>query len=146
MVDGGDRRMSVKISGKVSIDGGSCHTEVATNDVRHGVDLGAKAEAPGAATNGGELLCLALATCFANDVYREAQRDGVQVSRVEVVVDAEFGGRGDPARSLAFRVRVSGDDDPKRLRRLVEDTDGVAEIQNTLRLGIPVELVDIQVE
>ena len=33
-----------------------------------------KADGRGSAVNGGELLMLALATCFCNDLYREAER------------------------------------------------------------------------
>jgi organic hydroperoxide reductase OsmC/OhrA len=61
-----------------------------------------KASLPSSAgTAPGELLCLALATCYCNDVYREASRRGLAIRGVEVGVAAEFGGRGEPARRLA---------------------------------------------
>jgi len=54
----------------------------------------------GSSANGGELLCLALATCYCNDVYREADRRGIAVVRVVVEAQAEFGGEGEAARKV----------------------------------------------
>ena len=45
----------------------------------------------GSSATGGELLCLALATCFCNDFYRKAEKQAITVIRVEVEVKAEFG-------------------------------------------------------
>ena len=58
----------------------------------------------GSATNGGEFLMLALATCFCNDLYREALRLGVTLEEVQVEAVADFAGVGLAAsnvRSLA---------------------------------------------
>lgn len=94
----------------------------------------------GSARNGGELLCAALATCYCNDVYREAARRGLVVRAVEVEVEAEFGGRGEPARRITYTARVVSDAAPDDLEAMLRDTDAVAEVQNTLRAGLPVEL------
>ena len=48
----------------------------------------------GSSVNGGQLLCLAAATCYCNDLYREAKQRGIEVLRVNVDVEAEFGGPG----------------------------------------------------
>ena len=94
----------------------------------------------GSALNGGELLCAALATCYCNDVYREAARRGIEVSHVEVEVVAEFGGRGEPARRIMYTARVEGAASAGEIEALLRETDAVAEVQNTLRSGIAVEL------
>lgn len=93
--------------------------------------------------NGGELLCSALATCFSNDIYREAAKRSIEVRRVEVRADAEFGGVGEPARRIAYRATVWAAAPEEAIRDLVEHTDRVAEIHNTLRLGMPVTLESI---
>ena len=51
---------------------------------------------PGSGINGGELLFLALATCYGNDLFREAAVRGIVVEcvEVEVEVDGQFGGPG----------------------------------------------------
>jgi OsmC-like protein len=55
----------------------------------------------GSGTNGGELLFLVLATCYSNDVYREARKRGIQVESVEVEVTGEFGPKESQRGSLA---------------------------------------------
>lgn len=92
----------------------------------------------GSSANGGELLCLALATCYCNDVYREANRRNIAVVRVAVEAQAEFGAEGEAARSLRYRAHVMAKADETAIRELMMHVDRVAEIQNTLRLGMPV--------
>lgn len=94
----------------------------------------------GSAVNGGELLCSALATCYCNDVYREAARRGLEIRAVSVEVEAEFGGRGDPARRISYTARVESDASAEEIEALVRETDAVAEVHNTLRTGLAVEL------
>jgi uncharacterized OsmC-like protein len=94
----------------------------------------------GSSINGGELLCLALATCYGNDVYREAARRGISVRSVAVEVDAEFGGPGEPARRISYTARVDSDAPAAEIDALLRHTDTVAEVHNTLRAGLAVEL------
>jgi uncharacterized OsmC-like protein len=90
-------------------------------------------------------LFLALATCYCNDVYREAAKRGLKVEQVEVEVTGEFGADGDPARNISYRARVTAQGSEAEIRELMVQTDQVAEIQNTLRLGLPLPLSDIEV-
>ena len=92
----------------------------------------------GSSANGGELLCLALATCYCNDLYREARARGIEVVRVEVDAWADFGGAGEAARSLGYRASVAARAGEDAIRALMLHTDRVAEVQNTLRLGLAV--------
>lgn len=111
-----------------------------TNGQQHALTIPPKATGQGSSANGGELLCLALATCYCNDLYREAAGRGITVRSVDVEVEARFGGPGEPARSLSYRVKVDSDAGPEALRALLEHTDRVAEVHNTLRGGIAVTL------
>ncbi len=45
---------------------------VATAGVSQAIAIGPKSTGPGSAASGGKLLLLALATCYCNDLYREA--------------------------------------------------------------------------
>lgn len=92
----------------------------------------------GSSVNGGEMLCLALATCYCNDIYREAKGRSIEVIRVQVDAEAEFGGVGAPARSLGYRAWVTARASEPAIRELMLHTDKVAEIQNTLRRGMEV--------
>ena len=46
------------------------------------------------------MLCLAMATCYGNDIYREAAKRGIEVIGVEVQSNAEFDAEGGPAKHL----------------------------------------------
>lgn len=111
-----------------------------TNGKAHTVAIASRDSGFGSAANGGELMCLALATCYCNDVYREAQQRGIDVVRVRVEAEAEFGAPGEPARRVAYRVHVAARASQSAIRELIVHTDGVAEVQNTLRRGMTVVL------
>src|SRR3712207_4179537 len=82
----------------------------------------------GSAVNGGELLCAALATCYCNDLYREAAKLNIEIASVDVEVTSEFGGPGDPARRISYRVRVTSSAPPEIVEQLIRDTDACAEV------------------
>lgn len=105
-----------------------------------------KTSGRGSAVNGGELLMLALATCYCNDIFREAAARGIEVESVEVEVESEFGAAGEPARSIGYRASVRANADPEAIRALMAHTDAVSEIQNTLRAGVAVRLVATHVD
>jgi organic hydroperoxide reductase OsmC/OhrA len=117
------------------------HTaDVATDGVTKAVSIAPKASGLGSSVNGGELLFLALATCYCNDLYREAAARGIALQAVEVEVEGEFGGRGEPARGITYRARVKAAVPEGELAALLAETDRVAEIHNTVRHGCPVTL------
>jgi uncharacterized OsmC-like protein len=94
----------------------------------------------GSSVSGGELLFLALATCFCNDIYREAARRDIQVESVEVEVTGDFEAEGKPASNILYWAKIKANASNDEIRELMNHTDSVAEIQNTLRAGIPVRL------
>ena len=94
----------------------------------------------GSSVSGGELLLLALATCYCNDIYREAAKWGINVESVEVEVEGDFEAAGKPASNLVYRAKVNADTSPEKIRELMLHTDTVVEIQNTLRVGTPIKL------
>ena len=116
------------------------HRVVLTTDGdSHSLSISPRASG-GSTANGGELLCLAVATCYCNDIYREARKRAVEVLRVDVQAQAEFGAPGAPASRLSYRVTVLARALENDIRDLILHTDSVAEVQNTLRRGMPVQL------
>lgn len=108
------------------------------------IDRSPAAGGMGLGFNGGELLLLALGACFTNDLHREARKRGIELVEADVDVGAEFPAEGAPGRALRFDVRVAARGaDEATLRKLVEETDRVAEVHNTLRVGTPVALGDV---
>ena len=115
------------------------------NDKRQTIQIPAKAEGYGSSLSGGELLFLALATCYCNDIYREAAKRGIQVERVEVEVEGDFEREGGAASNVTYRARVKAGASKADTLDLMRHADTVAEIQNTLRAATPVELIDCEV-
>lgn len=103
--------------------------------------VSAKAPGQGSSVNGGEFLMAALATCYCNDLYREAARLGIVVTGCEVVASARFDGVGLAAHSVVYSARVESSATPEQIERLLEETDRLAEVHNTLRAGCPVRRV-----
>nr|MDP9105570.1 OsmC family peroxiredoxin [Candidatus Eremiobacteraeota bacterium] len=59
----------------------------------------------------------------------------------EVTVEGDFGAAGEPAKSIQYSARAQSGADPERVRELLRYTDGVAEIQKTLRSGCEISFV-----
>ncbi len=95
--------------------------------------------------NGGQLLNLAVAGCVSNDLFREAARRGLVLTRVAVRVRSDY--VGDPAVSTPIEVDVelAGDADEATLRELVAHVDAIAEIPNSLRHGTEVRLTGVSI-
>jgi hypothetical protein len=84
---------------------------------------------------------LALATCFCNDLYREADRLQIPVDGVEVEATADFPGVGLVAQNITYRARVNSKAGASVIAELLRQTDMVAEVRNTVRAGARVMLV-----
>lgn len=120
------------------------HVLVRTGDSSQEVAVPAKSGARGSAVNGGEFLMLALATCYCNDLYREAQRLNIPIDGAEVEAIAEFHGVGLAASNIRYLAKVHSSANAELIDRLLRETDAVAEVHNTIRSGVPVQLVDRQ--
>jgi organic hydroperoxide reductase OsmC/OhrA len=64
--------IAVKISARVQNAADAHQVSVTTAGRPQRIAIPCKAAGQGSAVNGGEFLMLALATCFCNDLYREA--------------------------------------------------------------------------
>jgi uncharacterized OsmC-like protein len=115
--------------------------EVETNGRSQPLAIAPKPGGRGSAVNGAELLFAAVATCFCNDLHREASRRNIVVHGVDVEVEGTFGDPGQPARDVVYRVAVRSDAAPEVVAELVRATDALTEIQNTLRSGCTVTLL-----
>lgn len=115
-----------------------------TNEKSHEVEITPKEGGYGSSANGGELLCLALATCYVNDIYREAAKKGIVIEEVKVDVESEFEKEGRPARYLGYSAKVSGHASTEAIRELMMITNRMAEIQNTVRKGFNISLENIE--
>lgn len=114
---------------------------VQTNDSPKQIEISPKSSGLGSSVNGAELLLVSLATCFCNDIYREASKRNLIISAVEVDCEGEFGADGETGKNFRYKVNVTSDASPSTIEDLIKHTDRIAEIHNTLRNGIPVTLI-----
>jgi len=131
----------LKISAQVKNSKRDHQVTVVTNKIAHSIDLPSRPEGYASSVNGGELLFLALATCYCNDIYREAAKRKIKVRHVQVEVAGEFDeAAGSRAENVTYKAIVEAEADEDAILDLMRHTDTVAEIQNTLRQGTTVTL------
>jgi uncharacterized OsmC-like protein len=130
----------MQIRASVKNTKGAHQAVVGTNDNQTLIEIKPKSSGRGSGINGGELLFLSLATCYCNDIFREAESMNIIVHELEVFVGGEFGGRGEPARNVYFDVKISADASEEEIGELLRLTDTVAEVQNTMRVAVPIHL------
>ena len=116
-----------------------------TNNRSQEIDIGSKINGYGSRVNGGEFLVLAIATCYSNNIYREAKKMHIKVNKVEVEANAESKPiPGAPAHKITYRAKVNADASEEEILALMRHTDSVAEIHNTLRASVAVEMGEIK--
>jgi hypothetical protein len=74
-------------------------------------------------------------------LYREANRLGITLQHVDFEASATFAGVGMAASDVRYRAKVNSTAPPDTVAQLLPETDAVAEVHNTLRKGVPVQLV-----
>jgi len=130
----------MEISASINSKLNGHHIQVQTNDKSKEIHIEPKTSGYGSSVNGAELLLLSLATCFCNDIYREAAKRNIKVSAVNVTFTAEFGNDGEPGSNFQYSANVVSEAPAEAVRELIVHTDNIAEIHNTLRKGSPITL------
>lgn len=131
----------MKISARIENHFHHHEVKVSTESNVKTIAIAPRADGFGSSVNGGELLFLAMATCFCNDIYREAARQKMKIDAVEVTVDGEFGAEGEAGRNIEYSARVvAPDHSAEEIDNLLQYVDTVAEIHNTLRQGVSLKL------
>jgi uncharacterized OsmC-like protein len=134
------RTNQMNITARIANRKGEHQVLLSTAGNEHSLAVPPKQDGFGSSVNGGELLFLALATCYCNDLYREAKKRNIQIEAVEVEVSGEFGREGEVARNITYSAAVVANAPQEEIAALMRHTDSVAEIQNTLRQSSAVVL------
>jgi organic hydroperoxide reductase OsmC/OhrA len=114
---------------------------VSTESNIKSITIPSKSDGFGSSVNGGELLFLALATCYCNDLYREAAKRKLLIEAVNVTVRGQFGKEGEPASNIHYSVNITAPSLTEiEINELIIEVDRLAEVHDTLRQGIPVTL------
>jgi uncharacterized OsmC-like protein len=128
----------MNISATVRYSAARYDVEVRTGATAQSLIVPGKTSGQGSAVSGGEFLMLALATCYCNDLYREAKRLRIPINGVEVRASARFAGIGLAATDICYSADVNSPAPPEAIYNLLRETDAVAEVHNTLRKGVPI--------
>ncbi|MDE2236141.1 MAG: OsmC family protein [Gammaproteobacteria bacterium] len=131
----------MEISAMVSIPAPATSAKLRTDSVTQELTLPTISTGHGSSVSGGEILMLALATCYCNDLYRETGQLGIPLGGVEAAATARFEGAGLAASGIRYRALFSSPAEKSRITELLRHTDVVAEVHNTLRTGVPVDLI-----
>ncbi len=94
----------------------------------------------GPATNGAQVLHLAVALCVLNDTYREAQRLDVPVHGVVVTADGDFDDVW-TSTGIDYDIVLDTTAASETVQLLLEVVDEVAEVPRALRAGADVRRV-----
>lgn len=114
---------------------------VQTNESVKEMQISPKPSGFGSSINGGELLLLSLATCFCNDIYREAAKRNINIFGLEVEVTGDFGAEGEAGSNFKYKTNITSDSSAFEIENLIKYTDKVAEVHNTLRRGVTISLI-----
>ena len=98
-------------------------------------DRAAAAGGGGLGFNGGQLVYLAIAACWSNDLYREATTMGIELDGVEITVDGDFPARGSGSTPISLDVVVRSTAPEDRVQQLIAEVERVAEIPRAIREG-----------
>lgn len=87
---------------------------------------------------GAHLLHLAAAGCVLNDLYREAQGLGIELTGVRVTAGGDFDTATWQSTGITYEVELDSPAAPADLAALLDRVDAVAEIPRAIRAGAPV--------
>lgn len=132
----------MKISATINSEPNLHQVTVDTNGASKEMTISPKPGGVGSSINGGELLLLSIATCFCNDIYREAAKRGLSIQGIKVHVTGNFGAEGEPGSNFQYHTDISSNATAQEMDELIAYVDSIAEIHQTLRKGIEVKLVN----
>lgn len=90
---------------------------------------------------GAHVMHLAVACCVLNDIYREAERRGLQVNGVHVTAEGGFHTDTWHSTGVEYAVAIDSALLPETVDRLVGAVERVAEVPRALRQGVGVRRV-----
>ncbi len=134
----------MKYSASMHSVNGKLDVLMTKGDRQNKVEIAPQHKGFGSSISGGEILFLAIATCYCNDLYREGTKLGIKVDNVEVDVDGDFMAAGEPALNVQCRIKVTARASEEEIRKLVLHTDSIAEIPMSLRNGTSIILTTIE--
>lgn len=107
------------------------------------IDRSERRGGTGKGFSAGELLRLAVGACYAISLQREATRRGIALTRIDIDVQAEWGGEPERVQQMTCFVAVDAGASEVDIRDLIREADLTGEVANTLRQGTVVRMVQV---
>jgi uncharacterized OsmC-like protein len=103
-----------------------------------------RAEVRAEVLSGGHLLHLAVAGCLFNDILREAEARGIEVTDLQISAEGDF--KGDPLAStgITYAIDLAGSASEAELRELAAECAEKGAIPRTLERGTDVRATAIR--
>jgi uncharacterized OsmC-like protein len=130
----------MKISAAIKSKLNWLETIVETNGESKTIAIAPGVDGYGSSLKGGELLLVSLATCYCNNIHREAIKRELPVAVVEVIFTGEFEVEGEPGANSQYKVNVWSGASQNEIETLINYTDTIAVVQNILRKGLSITL------
>ncbi len=93
---------------------------------------------------GGQVLVLAVGTCFYNNLYYAADERGIKIRNVEIEVTSEWTKEPKVSSGISVSVKVEAEADLAEIQELINYVDRVSTVSNSLRQGTTVSIGDVQ--
>ena len=100
-----------------------------------------KAGGMGLGFNGGQLLGLAIGGCFCNDLQYVAHDMGILLASVQVAVSVTFEGTPMFAKEATMQVAATPVDQSADIDAVIARAKDISSVSNSLRRGIPVQII-----
>jgi putative redox protein len=107
------------------------------------IDRAKEAGGYGLGFNAGELP-LAIGGCDSNDIFGEVGKRGIAARNVQVTVRADWSGEQMRVQNVSFDVVVEPDATQESILNLIQHTDRISEIPNSLCFGTEVKLAELK--
>ncbi|HEY3369619.1 MAG TPA: OsmC family protein [Prolixibacteraceae bacterium] len=130
----------MKISAMIKSNFNHHDIVVQTDEMAKEMRISPQSTGFGSSVSGAELLLLSLATCYCDDLYREASKRNMTISGMEVVFNGEFGAEGEAGTHFTYQAHIRSDEPAAEIEELIQYTDRIAEVHNTLRKGVNITL------
>ena len=131
----------MKVSASIHSELNLHQVRVETNCSSKQLTIAPKPDGSGSSINGAELLLLSVATCFCNDIYREAAKRGISIQGIDVEATGQFAAEKEPGSNFQYKAHVRSTAPAEEIEALIKYVDEIAEIHQTLRKGIAVKLI-----
>jgi putative redox protein len=95
--------------------------------------------------SGGQVLVLAVGTCFYNNLYYAADERGINIRSVELEVSSGWTEEPKVSSGIVINAKVEADASPADIEELIHQANHVSTVSNSVRQGTTVSMGSVQI-